>query len=112
MPCDPSRTTISQHSKIKIKITNMDQKLVLVYVFLVLGSAITCRATTYMVGDNSGWDISTNLDSWAKDKIFNVGDVLGEYIKFSCHTCILSTISLISLNWSFLYNSLHKTTLI
>ncbi|PON60013.1 Phytocyanin domain containing protein [Parasponia andersonii] len=54
----------------------MDQKLLLVNAFLLLGFAITCKATTYMVGDNSGWDISTNLDTWAKDKTFNVGDVL------------------------------------
>ncbi|KZV34896.1 mavicyanin [Dorcoceras hygrometricum] len=33
-------------------------------------------ATTYTVGDNSGWDISTDLDSWPKDKTFMVGDTL------------------------------------
>ncbi|KAL2944095.1 Uclacyanin 1 [Bienertia sinuspersici] len=37
---------------------------------------VGCRATTYMVGDTSGWDISTNLDSWKTGKKFVVGDVL------------------------------------
>ncbi|CAN0881730.1 Blue copper protein [Linum grandiflorum] len=36
----------------------------------------SCGATTYTVGDNSGWDISSDLDSWAQDKTFNVGDAL------------------------------------
>jgi len=40
----------------------------------------TCSATTYTVGDSSGWDISTNLDTWIADKTFKVGDVLGKYL--------------------------------
>ncbi|ERN01118.1 stellacyanin [Amborella trichopoda] len=39
----------------------------------LLGS---CAATTYTVGDSSGWDVSTNLDSWAVGKTFIVGDIL------------------------------------
>ncbi|XP_054789667.1 mavicyanin-like [Prosopis cineraria] len=35
-----------------------------------------CSATNYVVGDNSGWDISSNLGTWVQDKKFNVGDVL------------------------------------
>ncbi|KAL8241560.1 hypothetical protein R6Q59_014914 [Mikania micrantha] len=38
--------------------------------------ASRCLATTYAVGDSSGWDISTDVDSWARDKRFIVGDVL------------------------------------
>ncbi|XP_021730433.1 blue copper protein-like [Chenopodium quinoa] len=37
---------------------------------------VACRATMYMVGDTSGWDISTDLDSWVTGKRFVVGDVL------------------------------------
>ncbi|WMV20057.1 hypothetical protein MTR67_013442, partial [Solanum verrucosum] len=33
-------------------------------------------ATNYMVGDNSGWDISTDLDTWLLGKRFLVRDVL------------------------------------
>ncbi|KAJ9539776.1 hypothetical protein OSB04_026282 [Centaurea solstitialis] len=43
---------------------------------LTLCFVFRCRATTYIVGDNSGWDISTDVDSWAQDKHFVVGDVL------------------------------------
>ncbi|EYU20166.1 hypothetical protein MIMGU_mgv1a022640mg [Erythranthe guttata] len=38
--------------------------------------ASVCSATVYTVGDNSGWDISTDVNSWAKDKSFSVGDTL------------------------------------
>nr|XP_043616093.1 mavicyanin-like [Erigeron canadensis] len=43
---------------------------------IVFGFVITSNANTYIVGDNSGWDISTNLDTWEQGKKFIVGDVL------------------------------------
>ncbi|XP_047306323.1 mavicyanin-like [Impatiens glandulifera] len=43
---------------------------------LFLGLTSTCHATTYTVGDNSGWDISTDLDTWSEGKQFVVGDYL------------------------------------
>ncbi|CAL5407634.1 unnamed protein product [Camellia sinensis] len=51
-------------------------KQVVVCVLGVLGLALTCKATFYTVGDSSGWDISTDLDTWVKGKTFAVGDVL------------------------------------
>ncbi|KAJ1435760.1 Phytocyanin domain [Sesbania bispinosa] len=48
----------------------------LLYSLLFSFAIATCSATTYIVGDNSGWDISTNLDTWVADKKFNIGDVL------------------------------------
>lgn len=55
----------------------MEKLVNLIYALLVLVSfATTSIATTYVVGDTSGWDISTNLDTWASDKTFKVGDVL------------------------------------
>ncbi|KAJ4950012.1 hypothetical protein NE237_026844 [Protea cynaroides] len=51
-------------------------KLLFFYVLACLSLLITCSATTYMVGDTAGWDLSTDLDSWVKNKTFNVGDVL------------------------------------
>ncbi|KAK6131832.1 hypothetical protein DH2020_034428 [Rehmannia glutinosa] len=51
-------------------------KLLLIPTILLLLYAITCSATVYTVGDNSGWDISTDIDSWARDKTFAVGDTL------------------------------------
>ncbi|EPS60540.1 hypothetical protein M569_14263 [Genlisea aurea] len=40
--------------------------------------ALECSATgsVYTVGDSSGWDISTDLDSWPRNKSFAVGDTL------------------------------------
>jgi len=59
------------------------EKLLLFYCSLLFCSAtitFTCSATTYTVGDTSGWDISTNLDTWVADKNFKVGDVLSKYL--------------------------------
>ncbi|OMO70469.1 Plastocyanin-like protein [Corchorus olitorius] len=33
-------------------------------------------ATTYIVGDSSGWTINFDYQAWAKDKVFYVGDKL------------------------------------
>lgn len=41
---------------------------------------ITCSATTYTVGDNSGWDISSNLETWVADKTFKIGDALRKFL--------------------------------
>ncbi|XP_028778131.1 mavicyanin-like [Neltuma alba] len=54
-------------------------KLMMIVAFVVhLAFVIImkCSATTYYVGDNSGWDISTNLGTWIQDKKFKAGDVL------------------------------------
>ncbi|CAK9311173.1 unnamed protein product [Citrullus colocynthis] len=48
-----------------------------VCVLMVIGGLVLrCNATTYIVGDTSGWDISTDLDTWSQGKRFFVGDVL------------------------------------
>ncbi|KAL8096043.1 stellacyanin-like [Apium graveolens] len=54
----------------------METKLLVFLLLVVLCFSSTCTATTYMVGDNSGWDISTDLGSWTNGKQFQVGDVL------------------------------------
>ncbi|XP_042506827.1 basic blue protein-like [Macadamia integrifolia] len=46
------------------------------YVVAFLCLVLTCSATLYTVGGTSGWDVSTDLQSWAKSKTFYVGDVL------------------------------------
>lgn len=53
---------------------------------------IRCNATTYIVGDTSGWDISTDLDTWSQGKRFFVGDVLGNYIYIYIDLIIISNI--------------------
>lgn len=61
----------------------MAPKLLLVYLLATFSIALTTNATTYTVGDNSGWDISTDIDSWVQDKVFKVGDSLRKSIS-SC----------------------------
>ncbi|KAI9083456.1 hypothetical protein K1719_034670 [Acacia pycnantha] len=56
----------------------MAKKLMMFLAFVVHFAFVIlrCSATSYVVGDNSGWDISTNLGTWIQDKKFKVGDVL------------------------------------
>nr|KJB38693.1 hypothetical protein B456_006G274100 [Gossypium raimondii] len=51
-------------------------KLILLCFLSIFCFALTSHAATYVVGDTSGWDISSDIDSWASSKTFNVGDVL------------------------------------
>ncbi|KAK8690598.1 hypothetical protein V6N13_074130 [Hibiscus sabdariffa] len=51
-------------------------RLILLCFLALFCFALPSHAATYAVGDTSGWDISTDLDSWAAGKRFNVGDVL------------------------------------
>ncbi|KAL8151266.1 hypothetical protein V2J09_021074 [Rumex salicifolius] len=44
--------------------------------WLVVVSVGCVAGTMYTVGDSSGWDISTDLDSWVNGKSFLVGDSL------------------------------------
>lgn len=78
---------------LKVKLSNrMGNQVLVVFLSLIaFGFAITSNANTYTVGDNSGWDISTNLDTWEQDKKFIVGDVLGNYsfILYMCFSCYL-----------------------
>ncbi|KAF8115563.1 hypothetical protein N665_0025s0031 [Sinapis alba] len=52
--------------------------LFLFYFYIIFGMSVIrrCNATTYFVGDTSGWDISSDLESWTLGKRFSVGDVL------------------------------------
>ncbi|KAG2334864.1 hypothetical protein Bca52824_006044 [Brassica carinata] len=54
------------------------KKLFIFNLCIIFGILVTrrCNATTYFVGDTSGWDISSDLDSWPLGKRFSVGDVL------------------------------------
>ncbi|GFQ01048.1 blue copper protein [Phtheirospermum japonicum] len=54
----------------------MTNLLLIPTISLLVYCALTCSATVHTVGDNGGWDISTDVDSWEKDKTFAVGDTL------------------------------------
>ncbi|EOA22849.1 hypothetical protein CARUB_v10003579mg [Capsella rubella] len=52
--------------------------LFLLNLCIIFGTVVIrrCDATTYFVGDSSGWDISSDLESWTSGKRFSPGDVL------------------------------------
>lgn len=56
-------------------------KLLLLHLLAILSIALTGHATQYIVGDTSGWDISSSLETWPQDKVFKVGDVLGKSLR-------------------------------
>ncbi|XP_022762096.1 basic blue protein-like [Durio zibethinus] len=37
---------------------------------------IDSKPTTYMVGDDSGWDLVIDMQSWTRGKNFHAGDIL------------------------------------
>ena len=39
--------------------------------------AAVAMATKFAVGDDQGWTINFDYEAWVKDKIFHVGDELG-----------------------------------
>ena len=39
--------------------------------------AAVAMATEFAVGDDQGWTINFDYEAWAKDKVFHVGDELG-----------------------------------
>ena len=78
----------------------MATKQLQVYVLVILSLALTCTATTYVVGDSSGWDISTDLETWEQNKTFYVGDAL--------RMCILFVFTFSSYNNFFFFLSCLK----
>lgn len=47
-------------------------------------------AVDYVVGDDKGWTINFDYQSWALDKVFYVGDKLGTYIyKSLARLCLI-----------------------
>ena len=45
-------------------------------IFAILLPAVA-MATEFTVGDDQGWTINFDYEAWAKDKVFHVGDKLG-----------------------------------
>ena len=38
---------------------------------------VVAMATEFSIGDDQGWTINFNYEAWAKEKVFHVGDKLG-----------------------------------
>lgn len=52
-------------------------------IFIILGIVAilvpSISAAEYVVGDEKGWTINFDYQTWAQDKVFYVGDKLGNY---------------------------------
>ncbi|XP_021287094.1 basic blue protein-like [Herrania umbratica] len=47
-----------------------------ILVLMLQYEAIHSASTTYIVGDEEGWDLSIDLEGWTKGKDFHAGDIL------------------------------------
>ena len=52
------------------------KQLAALAIFAIVLPAVA-MATEFTVGDDQGWTINFNYEAWAKDKVFHVGDKLG-----------------------------------
>ena len=53
---------------------------VFIAAFLLVSATNICLAREFIVGDESGWTIGCDYKAWATDKVFHVGDKLGNTI--------------------------------
>lgn len=63
----------------------MTMALAALFVVLTADVLQSTNAATYTVGDSTGWRIPPNTDfydDWANNKVFALGDVLGEFLSF------------------------------
>ncbi|KAI3691717.1 hypothetical protein L6452_31519 [Arctium lappa] len=51
-------------------------RLIIVLIATILVLATSISAKDYVVGDDSGWTLDFDYQTWAKDKVFFVGDNL------------------------------------
>ena len=42
---------------------------------------VVAMATEFTVGDDQGWTINFDYEAWAKEKVFHVGDKLGNIVQ-------------------------------
>ena len=81
-----AKTQVIENFTVASIMEKTSKKLFIFNLCIIFGILVTrrCNATTYFVGDTSGWDISSDLESWPLGKRFSVGDVLSKYY----NTCI------------------------
>ena len=66
---------------------------IIIFIATLVVLATSISAKEYIVGDKSGWTLDFDYQSWAKDKVFIVGDTLGTiYIPTNIHTFSLFNI--------------------
>ncbi|CAN6810297.1 unnamed protein product [Brassica oleracea] len=73
-----AKTQVIENFTVASIMEKTSKKLFIFNLCIIFGILVTrrCNATTYFVGDTSGWDISSDLESWPLGKRFSVGDVL------------------------------------
>ncbi|MBA0568060.1 hypothetical protein Golob_005577 [Gossypium lobatum] len=55
----------------------MRRRAIIMVILMVLQfGAIHSKPTTYMVGDEDGWDSGLDMEGWTKGKTFHAGDFL------------------------------------
>lgn len=52
--------------------------LTIVFIATLVALANSISAKEYIVGDESGWSLDFDYQTWAKDKVFYTGDTLGK----------------------------------
>lgn len=80
---------------------------VLLLLAVVAFVATVASATEYIVGDDYGWRKDLDYRIWAEDKIFYVGDVLGNA---SCTLVLLHVLKYFLLHTTIIFTVLHAIT--
>ncbi|GAB2298948.1 hypothetical protein Dimus_033024 [Dionaea muscipula] len=70
------RTTLMSGSKKKLRMLLALSMAVVVWCFLSHGVRSVGTQVHHVVGDDRGWDSSSDIASWAAGRIFRVGDLL------------------------------------
>lgn len=68
-------------------------------------------AANHDVGDNSGWDTSSNISTWSSSRTFLVGDNLGEFV-FCDIFLVLTMLLLFSFTWKFVSKRFSLTAML
>lgn len=77
-------------------------KILLLFMMSLSLGCVT--GTIYTVADSSGWDISSDLDSWVQPKTFVVGDSLREFyviITYISSLIFISSIGVMGGLWPY-----------
>ena len=64
-------------------------KVIVVIIITSLLFRCVSAATNHSVGGASGWDLTSNIEGWAAETSFFVGDALGIYHLHYTFACIL-----------------------
>jgi hypothetical protein len=76
-----SVSTLDQHTTTaRAMASSLVPRLPVAVLLLLVACSSTAAATSYTVGDGSGWTSGVDYTAWAASKDFKVGDNLGTYV--------------------------------